>query len=68
MLAKCISTKCDKYDNCLRAKSESTAEVLYGHLCSDGDDRWYEPIKVTDTDVGNMEGENNEGVQNTENT
>lgn len=32
-LAKCISTNCPKYADCLRAVSQSTAEMLYEIYC-----------------------------------
>lgn len=37
-LAKCISTNCPKYSDCLRAVSESTAEMYYEIYCKVGGD------------------------------
>lgn len=46
MLAKCISTQCDKYESCLRAKVEPNHEVNYYPYCGAGDDRWYMPTEI----------------------
>lgn len=55
MLAKCISEKCERFQTCARAKSESTAEVNYFHLCGDGDKRWYIESEVIDSESEKVE-------------
>lgn len=39
--AKCISTTCNRYDDCLRAKSTNNAEVNYYYYCLNDGYSWY---------------------------
>ena len=57
MLAKCISTKCERYGSCLRSTVEPNHEVNYLAYCGEGDERWYMPAvqDVAKVDLGENE-------------